>query len=90
MEFKKTCLSLYLPIDIHRCEVMCQLHVEHTVLQLFWRIELIVHIIISVLPGPHLHLCHVKHLRVKCIAQGHNIETMAQHIEERNMIFLLH
>ena len=28
-----------------------QLHGEHIALQLFWRIELIVHIVISVLPG---------------------------------------
>ena len=42
-----------------------------------------------------VHLCptrysfssQVKHLRVKCLAQGHNIETMSQHWEGRNMIF---
>ena len=32
-----------------------QLQGGHTVLQLFRRIELIVHIAISVLPGTHLH-----------------------------------
>ena len=52
-----------------------QLHGEHTVLQPFRRIELIVHIAISVLPGTHFQ---VKHLRVKCLAQGHNILTMSQ------------
>ena len=65
-----------------------QLHREHTVLQPFRRIELIVHIAISVLPGTHFHLSQVKHLRVKCLAQGHNILTMFQDWEGRNMIFL--
>ena len=50
-----------------------QLHREHTVLQTFQRIELIVHIAISVLPGTHFHLSQVKHLRVKCLAQGNSI-----------------
>ena len=50
-----------------------QLPGEHTVLQPFWRIELIVSIVISVLPGTHLHL------RVKCLAQGHTILTMSQY-----------
>ena len=27
----------------------------------------------------HLHLSEVKHLRVKCLAQGHNIEIMSQY-----------
>ena len=58
-----------------------QLHGEHTVLQPFWRIELIVHIAISVLPGSHFNLSQVKHLRVKCLAQGHNISTMSQDCE---------
>ena len=44
-----------------------QLHGEHTscshVLQPFRRIELIVHITVSVLPGTHFHLSQVKHLR---------------------------
>ena len=53
-----------------------QLHWENTVLQPFRRIELIVHIAISVLPGTHFHLSQVKHLRVKCRAQGHNILTI--------------
>ena len=44
---------------------------EHTVLQPFRRIELTVHIAIFVLPGTHFH--QVKHLRVKCLAQGHPI-----------------
>ena len=58
--------------------VLFQLHGEHTVLQPFRRIELIVHIAISVLPGTHFHLSQVKYLRVKCLAQGHNISTMSQ------------
>ena len=41
-----------------------QLHGEHTVLQPFRRIELIVHIVISVLPGTHFYLNPVKRLRV--------------------------
>ena len=48
-----------------------QLHGEHTVQQQFRRIELIVHIAFSVLPGAHLHLSQVEHARVKCNAQGH-------------------
>ena len=55
-----------------------QLPGEHTVLQPFRRIELIAHIVISVLPGTHFHLSQVKHLRVKCLAQGHNILKMSQ------------
>ena len=54
------------------------LHGEHTVLQPFQRIELIVHIASSVLPGTHFHLSQVEHLRVKCLTQGHNIKTMSQ------------
>ena len=53
-------------------------HGEHTVLQPFRRIELIVHTAISVLPGTHFHLSQVKLLRVKCLAQGHTILTMSQ------------
>ena len=68
--------------------VPVQLPGEHTVLQPFRRIELIVHIAISVLPGTHFHLSQVKHLRVKCLAQGHTILTMSQDWEGRNMIFL--
>ena len=49
--------------------VSFQLPGEHTVLQPFRRIELIVHIAITVLPGTHFHLSQVKHLRVKCLAQ---------------------
>ena len=55
-----------------------QLPGEHTVLQPFRRIELIVHIAISVLPGTHFHLSRVKHLRVKCLAQGRTILTMSK------------
>ena len=53
-----------------------QLQIEHTVLQSFRRIEFVVNIAISVLPGTHFHLSLVKHLTVECIDQGHNIETM--------------
>ena len=49
--------------------VSFQLPGEHTVLRPFRRIELIVHIAITVLPGTHFHLSQVKHLRVKCLAQ---------------------
>ena len=68
--------------------VPSQPHGEHTVLQPFRRIELIIHIAIYVLPGTHFHLSQVKHLRAKCLAQGHNIETMSQYWEWRNMIIL--
>ena len=64
-------------LDLFFC-VPFQLHREHTVPQPFRRIELIVHIAISVLPGTHFHRSQVKHLRVKCLAQGHNILTMSQ------------
>ena len=50
----------------------------------FRRIELIVHIAISVLPGTHCQQSQVKHL-VKCLDQNHNIETMSQDCEERNI-----
>ena len=56
-----------------------QLPGEHTVLQPFRLIQLIVHIVISVLLCPtHFHLSQVKHLRVKCLAQGHTILTMSK------------
>ena len=32
--------------------------------------------------------CHLFHVRVKCLAQGHNIETISQYWEGRNMLFL--
>ena len=51
--------------------VPSQLHREHTVLQPFRCIELIIHTASSVLPGTHFHLSQVKHLRVKCLAKGH-------------------
>ena len=44
-------------------------------------------IAISVPPGTHLHLCEVKHLRVECLAQGHNIDTTMYHrypFDEKN------
>ena len=74
-------------LDLFIC-VQFQLHGEHTILQLFRRIELIVHIAIFVLPGTHFHLSQVKHLRVKCLVQRHNSETMSQAWEGRNKIFL--
>ena len=55
-----------------------QLHGEHTVLQPFLRIELIIHIAITVLTGSHFHLSQVNQLRVKCLAQGLKIKTMHQ------------
>ena len=60
-------------LDLFIC--VLQLHGEHTVLQPFRRIELSVHIAIAVLPGTHFHLSQVRHLRVKSLAQAHNIET---------------
>ena len=62
-----------------------QLPGEHTVLQSFRCIELIVHIAISVPPSTHFHLIQVKRLRVKCLVQGQNILTMSQYWEGRNM-----
>ena len=79
--------TLHLTLDLF-IRVPFQLYGEHTVLQPFRRIELIVHIAISVLPGTHFHLSQVKHLRVKCLAQGHNILTMSQDWEGRSIIFL--
>ena len=68
----------FYPLNLFIC-VPSQLHGEHTVLQSFRLIELIINIAISVLPGTHFHLSQVKHLRVKCLAQIHNIETMSQY-----------
>ena len=48
------------------------------------RQEIIAHNAISVLPGTHLHLIQVKNVRVKCLDQGHNIETMSQYWKRRN------
>ena len=56
------------PDSFHFFLQLCLSPGEHTVLQAFWSIELIVHIAISVLPGTHFHLGQVKHLRVKCLA----------------------
>ena len=58
--------------------VTFQLHREHTVQQPFPYTELIVHNAISVLLGIYLQLSQVKHVRVKCLAQDTNIETMSQ------------
>ena len=56
-----------------------QLPGEHTALQPCGAIDLSYPIAISVPTGIHLHLSGVKHLRVKCLVQGHNIDiTMYQ------------
>ena len=64
LQFTPSSLDLLLRVPF-------QLHGVHTVLQLFWRIELIVYIAISVLPGTHLYLSQVKHVRVKYFAKRH-------------------
>ena len=56
---------------------------EHTVLQPYRRTELMVQIAISVLPGTSAHVSQVKHLRIKCLAQGHNIEIWCPKIRTR-------
>ena len=68
-------------LDLLIC-VPFQLHGEHTVLQPFRHIKLIVclHIVISILAGTHFHPSQVKRLRVKCLSQGHNIETMSRDV----------
>ena len=48
-------------------------------MQPFWREELVAHFVISVLTGTHLHLSQVKHVRVECLAPGHNIEIISQY-----------
>ena len=48
-----------------------QLHEEHTAMQPFQQLKLIQHIAISVPSETHFHLSEVKHVRVKCLAQGH-------------------
>ena len=50
--------------------VPSQLHGEHTVLQPFRRIELIIHIAISVLTCTHFHLSQVKHFRVNALSKA--------------------
>ena len=83
----KTHQFLYiLPPDHWTCfiRVPCQLHCEHTVLQQFPSIKIIVHIGISVLPCTNLHMSQVKHLRVKCLAQKYIIETMSHYWEGRS------
>ena len=60
-------------------------------LQSFRHIKLTVHIDTSVLPGTHLHLNHVKHVRVKvpCPMTYHqsNVPTLRG---DEHMIFFLH
>ena len=56
--------------------VPSEFHGDHTVLKPFRSIELSIHIAISVLPGIHFYLSQVKHVRVKCLAQGHKIKRM--------------
>ena len=51
------------------------------------RLEHIVHIAIFVLPGTHLHLSETKYVRVKCLAQEHNIEPKSICGDRRNMTF---
>ena len=64
-------IRLYtLPLGHWTCSFVYHFHGEHTVLQPFRRIELIVHIAISVLSGTHFHLSQVTHWRVKCLAQA--------------------
>ena len=58
----------FYPLVTGLIRVPFQLNGEHTVLQPFRRIELIIHIAIYILPGTHFHLSQVKHLRVKCLA----------------------
>ena len=62
------------------CSFVCHFNFngEHTVLQPFWRIKLIVHIAISVLPCTHFHLKQVKHFRVKCLAEDTTSEQIFQ------------
>ena len=59
--------------------VSFQLLGDNTVLQPFRRIELFVHIAISVLASTDLHPSQVKHMRVKCLAQRQIIQTMSQY-----------
>ena len=66
--------------------VSFQLHGENTALQSFRRIKLIVHNVISIIPGNPLHLRQVKHVLVKYLAEEHNIETMLK--EEKQYIYL--
>ena len=82
------CLRTSTHAYVYTCvrHVPFQLSGEHKILQPFRRIELIVHIAISVLTGTHFH--QVNYLRVKCLVQGHNIETLSQYWEGRDMIFL--
>ena len=79
------CIPSSLGLFIH---VPSQLQGEHTALRPFRRIEPIIHIAISVLPGTHFHMSQVKHLRVECLAQRHNVEIMSQYWEGRNMLCL--
>ena len=52
----------------------------------FRRVELIVHITISVLHGTYLQLSQEKHVRVKCLSQGHNHRNNVATWRGRNMI----
>ena len=71
--------SVYLLVTHLFIRVSSQLDEMNTSLQAFRCIELMVHIVISVIPDNHLHLSQVKQVRVKCFTQGHSIETMFQH-----------
>ena len=68
--------------------VPSQLHGEHTVLQPFRRIDLIIHIAISVLPVTQFILSQMKHLRTKCLAQGHTSKQCPQYWEGKHYIYL--
>ena len=62
----------FYPWSLDLCiRVPFQLQDNHTVLQPFRRMELIVNIVIYGIPSTHLLPEGKKHVRVKCIAQGH-------------------
>ena len=69
-------MVLYIILSLH-VDVPFQLPGEHTALAL---LTCRTTIAISLPTGTHLHKSEVKHLRVKCLAQRHNIDTtMSQH-----------
>ena len=74
-------------LDLFIC-VPSKLNWDYTELQPFRHIEISMHISISVLSGTHFYLSQAKHLEVKCLAQGHNIEIMSQNGMGRKVIFL--
>ena len=70
------------------CSFVCHLNSTEIILQPFRRIELIIHIAITVITGTHFYLSQVKHLRVECLTQAHNIEKMFQYWGEKHFISL--